>query len=147
MRVKSITLTLVLMFAMSACAGTPAATPTPNDPQVVNVSMTTYGFKFTPAQIKPGEVEFVVKNDATGVLHELWIVKTDLAVDKLPLISSQSKVDEESEAFVKLNSVDDLEPGKTDEMTVTLQAGRYVYFCNQPGHYMAGMRGELMVAP
>src|ERR1700682_4016623 len=103
MHIKSLVLASVLLvLSLVACAGAPAATPTPSGPQVVVATLTTYGFKFTPDKIKAGEVKFIVKNNATDVLHELWIVKTDLALDKLPLISDGTKIDETAKTFTKL---------------------------------------------
>jgi len=145
--IKTFVAASFIAVSMAACSAAPAATPTPAGPQVVNVSMTTYGFKFTPDKIKPGEVKFVVKNDATDLKHEILLVKTDLAMDKLPMNSDGTQVDEVSKDYTKLGSVEDVEPGKSGEMTVKLDAGRYVYFCNTPAHYSLKMRGEFTVAP
>ena len=149
-RLKFLGLSSVMfVLFLSACGApaTPAATSTPTGPQIVNVSMTTYGFKLTPDKIKAGEVKFVAKNDATDLIHEIFLVKTDLAIDKLPLGSDNISIDEESKALAKVGAAEDIEPGKSGEMTVTLEAGRYVYFCNKDNHYKLGMVGELTVAP
>lgn len=37
------------------------------------------------------------------------------------------------------------EPGKTSETTINAPEGTYYFFCNQPGHEAAGMRGYLTV--
>jgi uncharacterized cupredoxin-like copper-binding protein len=37
------------------------------------------------------------------------------------------------------------EPGKSASHTLMLKPGAYVYICNVPGHYAAGMRGTLTV--
>jgi uncharacterized cupredoxin-like copper-binding protein len=109
--------------------------------------MTDFAFKFTPSTIKAGVVKFVVKNDASEQMHEMFLVKTDLAVGKLPLGSDGSSINEDSNQFTKLGSVEDVDAGKSGEMTVKLEPGRYVYFCNKPGHYKMGMAGEITVAP
>jgi uncharacterized cupredoxin-like copper-binding protein len=127
----------------AAVASAPALTPT----EVVTVDMTDFAFKFTPSTIKAGVVKFVVKNDSATVMHELFVVKTDLAVDKLPLASDGSSVNEDSNQLTKLGSVEDVDAGKSGEMTIKLEPGRYVYFCNKPGHYKMGMAGEMTVAP
>jgi uncharacterized cupredoxin-like copper-binding protein len=74
-------------------------------------------------------------------------VKTDLAVDKLPMAPDGTMIDEESTQFTKLGSVEDVDAGKGGEMTMKLEPGRYVYFCNKQGHYKLGMAGELTVVP
>jgi uncharacterized cupredoxin-like copper-binding protein len=38
-------------------------------------------------------------------------------------------------------------PGKTRSTTLTLKAGKYVLFCNEAGHFKAGMYGAFTVAP
>jgi uncharacterized cupredoxin-like copper-binding protein len=145
--IKTLIAASFIAVSMVGCSTAPAAAPTPAGPQVVNVSMTTYGFKFTPDKIRAGEVKFVVKNDATDLKHEMRLVKTNLAIDKLPMNSDGAQVDESSKDFTSLGAVEDVEPGKSGEMTVTLESGRYVYFCNTPAHYTLKMRGELTVAP
>ena len=37
------------------------------------------------------------------------------------------------------------EPGATRYLTVELRPGRYVFFCNMEGHFMAGMHAEVEV--
>jgi uncharacterized cupredoxin-like copper-binding protein len=140
---------ILLMFVLVACSsaqGAPVPTNVSTGQQTITVSLNNYGFKFSPATIKSGNVKFFVTNDSPVTIHELWIVKTNAAIDQLPLISDGTKIDEESKAFTKLGSVDDLDPGKTGEMVMTLDPGRYIYFCNQPGHYKLDMRGELNIA-
>ncbi|MCL4506692.1 MAG: hypothetical protein M1140_11805 [Chloroflexi bacterium] len=124
---------------------TPSAELTPTE--VVTVDMTNYAFKFTPSTVHAGVVKFVVVNDATDQMHEMWLVKTDLALDKLPLASDGSSIDENSTQFTKLGSVEDVNAGASGAMIVTLEPGRYVYFCNKPGHYKLGMAGEMNVVP
>jgi len=43
----------------------------------------------------------------------------------------------------RLGEISDLAPGKTGRLTPHLRPGRYVLFCNQPGHYHDGMATEL----
>jgi uncharacterized cupredoxin-like copper-binding protein len=137
---------LMPSMSMSASAGT-NATQVASLTQVVTVSMTNFAFKFTPSTVKAGTVRFLVKNDSTDQMHEFFLVKTDLPVNKLPMTSDGTMINEESNQFMKLGSVEDVDAGKSGEMTVKLEPGRYVYFCNKQGHYKLGMAGEMMVAP
>ncbi|HEY3342015.1 MAG TPA: plastocyanin/azurin family copper-binding protein [Anaerolineae bacterium] len=160
-------ITSVLGLALTACAGAaasqlvitptskpaaasdtgaaPASALTPTE--VVTVDMTDFAFKFTPSTIKAGVVKFVAKNDSPSVMHEIFLVKTDLAVDKLPIASDGSSVNEDSNLITKLGSVEDVDAGKSGEMTIKLEPGHYVYFCNKPGHYKMGMAGDMTVVP
>jgi uncharacterized cupredoxin-like copper-binding protein len=89
-------------------------------------------------------VEFKVKNASTDEDHELLLVKAD-SIDKLPMDSSGARVDEDQ--LKGLKELGDVHPGKMRDTTVTLKAGKYVLFCNEAGHFKAGMYGTFTVAP
>ena len=77
-------------------------------------------FRYSPARLESGpEVEQVLRNEG-AVYHDLVI-----------------------------SGVEDLHlkalPGEEDRAAVTLQPGRYVFWCTIPGHRDAGMVGELVV--
>ena len=55
----------------------------------------------------------------------------------LPYIAAESEVDEDG--IGDLGEVSELEPGKSGSLTLNLRPGKYVLFCNVPGHYMGGM--------
>ena len=148
-RLKNLLLSsAMVVLALSACApAAPAATSTPAGPQVINVSLTSYKLTLTPNKIKAGDVKFVVKNDSPDMMHEIIIVKTDLAPDKMPLGSDGIAIDEESKDMTNVGAVEDVEAGKSGEVTIKLAAGHYVYFCNKDNHYKLGMVGEITVTP
>jgi uncharacterized cupredoxin-like copper-binding protein len=84
-----------------------------------------------------GELTFDVTNDAEQT-HEFVIFKTDLAEDALPT-NEDGTVDEEGEGVELIDEIEDIEAGSTESLTVTLDAGSYVFICNLPGHYAQGM--------
>jgi uncharacterized cupredoxin-like copper-binding protein len=90
--------------------------------------------------VKAGSVDFEVKNSSTNMVHEFLILKTDMTYDQFPIDPQDpSKVDENKLDGVKeLNT--DLDPGKSGKLVIELTPGRYVVFCNQPGHFAGGMR-------
>jgi len=140
-------LKLINMSVLSAIVGMSlVADAGTSDTQVVNVSLTTYSTTFDPATFRSGKVTFIIKNEANDMVHEIRIVKTDLPLDKLPL-ERDGSVDEDSTQFTTIASAEDLDPGKSRAVTVELEAGRYVYFCNKHNHYLIGMRGEFHVQP
>lgn len=114
--------------------------------QVVTVSLTNYEITFDPPILRPGTVTFIGKNDADDLMHEIRIVKTALSMDKLPL-EPDGSVDEDSAQLTTIAAVEDLDPGKSRAVTVDLEPGRYVYFCNKHNHYLVGMRGEINAQP
>ena len=66
------------------------------------------------------------------------IFQTDLAADALPT-NEDGDVDEEGEGVTLIDEIEDIEAGSDDSLTVTLDAGSYVFICNLPGHYAQGM--------
>jgi len=132
----------ILLAAMTAGAlttGALAANPTVVQVELWNKADGGQGMTLSSDHAKAGKVEFKVKNSSTSMVHEFLIWKTDLAFDKFPKDpSNPAKVDEDKLTGVKELS-SDLDPGKTGSLTMDLKPGRYVVFCNQPGHFDAGM--------
>jgi uncharacterized cupredoxin-like copper-binding protein len=75
--------------------------------------------------------------------HEFVVVRTDLLDGDLPIGADGLSVDED-----RLDDVDEIEgveDGSTEQVTVRLDPGRYVFFCNFEGHYLAGMHAAVRV--
>ena len=91
-----------------------------------------------------GTVTFDVTNEG-GQAHELVVVDTDLAEGELP-IDDAGDVDEGAGSdLVLVGELEDLAPGATRSLTVTLPEGSYVLICNLPGHYEHGMHASFTV--
>jgi len=45
----------------------------------------------------------------------------------------------------EIDEVEDVTPGTSKTMTVKLDPGKYVFFCNLAGHYLGGMHGSVEV--
>src|SRR5215470_15489465 len=118
-------------------------------PEVVNAELWnkpdgSQGVTLSIDHVKPGKVLFKVKNISTDEDHELLLVKAD-SPDALPMDDSGERVDEDK--LKGLKELGDVHPGKTRNTTVTLGAGKYVLFCNEAGHFKAGMATTFTVAP
>jgi uncharacterized cupredoxin-like copper-binding protein len=102
-------------------------------------------FKVEPAEssASAGELTFEVTNDAEQT-HEFVIFQTDLAPDALPT-NTDGDVDEEGEGVTIIDEIEDITSGSTPSLTVTLDAGSYVFICNLPGHYRQGMHAAFTV--
>ena len=87
---------------------------------------------------KAGSVTFAITNKGT-IPHEFVVFKSDLAVDKLPMLADGTAVDEEGAGLTSVDEVEDIAVGATPTLTVTLPAGHYIVICNLPGHYQSGM--------
>jgi uncharacterized cupredoxin-like copper-binding protein len=76
-----------------------------------------------------------VKNSGT-MEHELVVIQTDLAEDKLaPDVEEPGKVDETG----NVGETGEIKVGESKTFTITIPAGHYVIMCNEVGHYAAGM--------
>jgi uncharacterized cupredoxin-like copper-binding protein len=82
-----------------------------------------------------GSTTFDIANDGPST-HEFEVIRTDLAVDALPVSSAQVNVD----SLDLVDEVGDTAPGTLTHLTVDLTPGNYVLICNVAGHYQAGMR-------
>ena len=89
---------------------------------------------------KAGAITF--KADNKGALpHELVVIKTDLAADKLP--QKDGLADETANKVI--GKIQNVAPGKADSKAITLDAGKYVILCNVAGHYAGGMTAAFTV--
>lgn len=95
-------------------------------------------------QLKAGKVTFDVTNASQDQIHEMLVLRTDGAGQPLPYDAKDEKVVEEETQ--DLGEVADLEPGKGGTLTLDLAPGHYLLLCNQPGHFMHGMKADLTVA-
>jgi uncharacterized cupredoxin-like copper-binding protein len=129
---------LSLTFAASAAS-----------PQIVNAELWnkndgSQGVTLSADHVKPGKVLFKVKNISSDEDHELLLVKAE-SPDALPMDVSGVRVDEDKVQGLK--ELGDVHPGKSRSTPLTLAAGKYVLFCNEAGHFKAGMYATFTVAP
>jgi uncharacterized cupredoxin-like copper-binding protein len=95
-------------------------------------------------RLQPGKVTFEVTNRSQDQFHEMLVLRTDAAGQPLPYDAKDEKVIEENTQ--DLGEVSDLDPGKGGTLTLDLQSGHYILICNQPGHFMHGMKADLTVS-
>jgi uncharacterized cupredoxin-like copper-binding protein len=104
-------------------------------------------FFFAPKNptAKAGPTTIEVPNEGS-VEHELVLFKTNMNPAKLPT-EAGGGVDEEKmdEVAEEGGEVPDVEAGVTKSGQFHLTPGKYVIFCNLPGHYAQGMYGSLTV--
>jgi len=85
-------------------------------------------------------------------VHEFIVAKVDTDPAKLPTYAPSDKPaeghsvgDVDEEKVPAIGELDDIGAGKTKDVTFTLNAGRYVLYCNLPAHYSQGMRSTFTV--
>ena len=102
-----------------------------------DMSKAIMGVTINPPSVLHGMVKFNVTNSSTSVIHEVIVSPLADAAKPLPYLDKDFKVDET--AAVHLGEVSELNPGKSGSVSLELKPGKYILFCNIPGHYMAGM--------
>jgi uncharacterized cupredoxin-like copper-binding protein len=102
----------------------------------------TMGVKLSKKSVKAGEVTFKVTNSAKGTVHEMLVVPVP-ADGTLPYDEKEAKFDENKAG--SLGEVEELEPGKSGNLTLNLKPGKYVLSCNVANHYANGMWTMLIV--
>ena len=96
----------------------------------------TMGIKLSRATVPAGKIKFSVTNDSKDTIHELVVLQpADLT--KLVYVDAENRLSEESN--VHIGEVSELDPGKTNSVTLDMKPGTYLIVCNIPGHYKAGM--------
>jgi uncharacterized cupredoxin-like copper-binding protein len=128
-RLKIVALVAITATLLGGCtAGTPKG-------GTVNATLTEMKIVLDRSGVPAGPVTFVVKNNGT-LEHELVVIKTDVAEDKLaPDVEEPGKMDETG----NVGETGEVKPGESKTFTVTLAAGHYVIMCNEVGHFAAGM--------
>lgn len=119
------------------------------EPASVKVDLSDKGGKdriiLSTDHAKAGAVEFHIKNTSTTSLHEFLIIPWKGAITALPYNDTKGQVIEIK--LPRLAGVEDMKPGAEAILRLPLKAGRYVVFCDQPGHYKLGMVARFTVTP
>ena len=108
---------------------------------VVVVVGVEWAFGTALDSVPAGEVTFEMLNDG-AVVHDLWVVRTDLAYDALPVEGGVAVTGGANEVIDKVLETD---AGSTVSLTVTLEPGNYALICNIPAHYQLGMRAPFTI--
>jgi uncharacterized cupredoxin-like copper-binding protein len=102
------------------------------------VSMTEFAFEPDELSTKAGTLTVTAKNDGSAP-HEFVLIRTKKAADALPVKGSEA-----SDAGA-VGEIPQQEPGASASHKFKVKSGPYVFICNVPGHYKAGMFGTLTV--
>ena len=121
-----LSMSFVLVLLLAGCGGSQAVTAKLTDTDI-QVSSTT---------LPAGAITFHIANTSPAEMHEFVIIRTDLNADQLPLAADGSV---EEDKLASPGEKGDIAAGQGGDLTITLPAGRYMFICNQPGHFKAGM--------
>ena len=138
----------MVALAMTGCGtGQPsAAPPTAAGPTTVNVTLQEWAVVPAATSAAAGVVKFTVKNTGPADVHEFVVLKTDLDPAALP-VDANGAVTEAGAGITVVDEIEDIPVGTaTQDLSVTLAAGKYVLLCNiydeteKEAHYKMGMR-------
>ena len=120
---------MAIALAAGACSGGGEA----------DISATLHDDSITLSQdaVAVGEVTLEATNEGTTI-HEFEVFAVPEGVDANALeVGDDSKVSDD--AIELLDEVEDIAPGTSASVNLSLDAGNYVVLCNLPGHYANGM--------
>jgi uncharacterized cupredoxin-like copper-binding protein len=95
--------------------------------------------------VKSGTSTFVISNGGT-IPHELLVFKSDLAPSAYPT-DPAGDIAEDGAGVTLLSDGDNIDPGGSQTRAVDLAPGTYLFVCNIPGHFTAGMFTVVTVTP
>lgn len=126
-----------------------ASSALPAEPATVKVHLSDSGkdgmsMTLAPSTIPAGPVEFAVTNESRTMKHEFLIVPWSSDPKALPYDQKTQQVKEDH--LSKLQGVEDLNPHETVTTRLVLKPGRYIAFCNEPGHFRDAMRATFIVS-
>jgi uncharacterized cupredoxin-like copper-binding protein len=129
-----------LTAALSGCASASGANVASG---MKTVRVDERDFKIeAPEQLRAGRVTFTVHNRGPDT-HELILVRQH--GNELPLRTDGLTIDEDAVQKDEAGALEPGKPGGVRTLTVRLEPGRYVLFCNMSGHYLGGMDHDLVV--
>lgn len=109
----------------------------------VDPSISGMVIKIDTTKVKAGRVTLEAVNQSKNLVHEVLVVPALPQGKELPYDTKKDMVVEKRVHL--LGEISELKPGARGKLTLSLKAGEYLLFCNQPGHYKAGMSTTLVV--
>ncbi len=100
-------------------------------------SMAMMGITLSAASAPAGKITFTATNDSKDTIHEMVLAPVSDPNTPMPYDEATMKVDEDAAGH--LGEVAELEPGASGSLTLEMQPGTYILYCNIPGHYAMGM--------
>jgi hypothetical protein len=122
-----------------------------DDGASVDVTLSEFIVEPDPTTEDAGEIEFVGDNQG-GEIHELVVVRADGA-DALPTDDDGAVDEAQLEEGALIGEIEDIEAGSSKSVSLDLEAGSYVLFCNiteeedgeVESHFAEGMHADFQV--
>jgi len=112
--------------------------PTASSDATVGVDLAEFQIHLASKVLTTGTKTLQITNSGK-VPHELLVFRTDIAPTQFPR-NADGSINESASGMNKISDGDNLDPGATQVRQLDLTApGTYVFVCNLPGHFAAGM--------
>ena len=135
------------LAALLVIAPAPIARAATGDPRRDDVTLHDFGIKAKRTTVEAGQVVLHIHNAGPST-HEINVDRTSDAAPDLPLKADGLTVSEDDASLQRIDSIEELNLGATQDLTLHLKPGHYVLYCNLEGHYLGGMHMALnVVAP
>ena len=131
-------LLVAALLVLTTVFGGTGASGAASGPTHVDVRMKDFALRLSRKSAPAGRVVFRVHNSGPST-HEINIDRTDDPPRHLPLKDDGLTVEEDAPTLHRIDSIEQLNLGDTDNLEVSLTPGRYVLWCNLEGHYLGGM--------
>jgi len=95
--------------------------------------------------IKAGKTKVTIK-DVGVAAHEFLVFKSDRDPSAYP-VDKAGNIEEEGVGVTLISDGENIDPGGTQTRTIDLAPGTYLFVCNIPGHFKAGMFTIVTVTP
>ena len=106
-----------------------------------NAHITTRDFRISaPKRVPAGDVRLLIRNKGP-VSHEVLVVRGSKS--RLPYRKDGLGVDEDALGSALVAVLEPSAPG-VHELKVHLAPGHYRFLCNMSGHYMGGMKTDVV---
>jgi uncharacterized cupredoxin-like copper-binding protein len=143
-------LVAIAIGGLLAACSSPTASVDPNAP--VTATLKEWQISLSSTTHSAGKITFNITNSGDKE-HEFVVRKTDAKSEALPL-NADGEVSEDAPELTEVgdpSEVAEIKPGSSNStITVTLQPGHYVMFCNlhveELLHYQKGMHVDFTVS-
>jgi uncharacterized cupredoxin-like copper-binding protein len=122
----------------AAPAAVPAAVTAPH------AALSDFRVGLSATAFAPGQLSMSIANTGT-MPHELLVFRSNLDASAYP-VDAAGNILEEDAAIIKMSDGANIDPGGSQLRTIDLTVpGKYVFVCNLPGHFKAGMFTQVTV--
>jgi uncharacterized cupredoxin-like copper-binding protein len=109
---------------------------------LVATTLHDYRIETSVESVPAGKVTFKIEN-VGATKHEMVVIQTDVAIDDMAVEGHETN--EEAPGMNPIGEVEDVQPGESTTLVLTLEPGGYVLLCNLPKHFERGMATEFQV--